>query len=153
MSTRLGVALLAALTILPGVPTAFLIVPGHRVGPIVLGMRVVQVFRYLGPPSNRSGSEGSGKFSWPHRGITVRVDSGGHVDTVFVEHPRYRTAQGVGVGSGLEEVLRAFGPTHQAQEDRTTLVLAYPGLGISFALDKSRGERVQMVVVYRPMRP
>ncbi|MDR7416058.1 MAG: hypothetical protein QN193_03700 [Armatimonadota bacterium] len=153
MSTRFGSALVAALAILPVIPAAFLIVPGQRVGPVVLGMRVVQVFQHLGPPAGRAGSEGGGKFFWPQRGITVRVDSAGHVDTIFVEHPRYRTAQGIGVGSGLEEVLRAFGPTHQAQEDRSTLVLAYPGLGISFALDKSRGERVQMVVVYRPMRP
>ncbi|MDR7562797.1 MAG: hypothetical protein QN172_04600 [Armatimonadota bacterium] len=153
MSTGLGAALLAILTVPTVVPAALLIVPGQRVGPVVLGMRMVQVFQYLGPPAAQARSEGSGRFFWPQRGITVRVDVEGHVDAIFVEHPRYRTAQGLGVGSELAELLRTFGPTDQAQEDRNTLILAYPHLGISFALDKSRGNRVQMVVVYRPMKP
>ncbi|MCS7173599.1 MAG: hypothetical protein N0A24_09540 [Armatimonadetes bacterium] len=153
MSTRFKAALLAVVAVPTGVPAAFLIVPGQRVGPIVLGMRTVQVLQYLGPPAAQARSEGSGRLFWPHRGITVQVDFEGHVDAIFVEHPRYRTAQGVGVGSELAEILRAFGPTDQAQEDRNTLVLAYPHLGISFALDKSRGNRTQMVVVYRPIRP
>ncbi len=149
MSIRLGAVLLAFL-VSQAVPAALLIVPGQRVGPIVLGMRMVQVFQYLGPPAGRVRAERSGKFFWPQQGITVRVDFDGHVDTIFVEHPRYRTAQGIGVGSGLEEVLRAFGPTNQVQEDRTTLVLAYPQLGVSFVVHKDPG-RVQMVVVYRPI--
>lgn len=71
------------------------------------------------------------------------------MDAVFVESPEYRTAEGVGVGSTREEVLAAFGPTSHAQEDRTVLILAYPALGISFAIPKDR-QRVELVMVYRP---
>jgi hypothetical protein len=152
VSTKLMTTiLLAAVAAGAAAPAAFLIVPGQRVGPIVLGMRMVQVFQYLGPPAGRARAEATGKFFWPDRGITVRVDFDGRVEAIFVEHPEYRTAQGVGVGSALEEVVRAFGPTDQVQEDRTTLVLAYPRLGISFAIAKERGNRVQMVLVYRPV--
>jgi len=151
VSTKLGAILLAAVVAGAVVPTTSLIVPGQGVGPIVLGMRIVQVFQYLGPPARRVRTETTERFLWPDRGITVRVDFDGRVEAIFVEHPDYRTAQGVGVGSTLEEVVRAFGPTEQVQEDRTTLVLAYPRLGISFAIGKERGNRVQMVLVYRPV--
>jgi hypothetical protein len=77
------------------------------------------------------------------------LDGDGKVDAVFVESPRFRTAEGVGVGSTRQEVLAAFGGTDRAQEDRSTLILAYPALGISFAIRKDR-DRVELVMVYRP---
>ncbi len=129
---------------------AYLIVPGRAVGPIALGMRIAQVFQYLGPPQGPEHAGRSGKFFWPGRGVTVRVGGDGRVDAVFVESPEYRTAQGIGVGSHRDEVVAVFGPAFQAQEDRTTLILAYPRLGISFAIHKGRGDRVQLVMVYRP---
>jgi hypothetical protein len=149
VSTALTLAL-AAGAASAAVGAAYLIVPGRAVGPIVLGMRMVQVFQYLGPPEGREHAPTSGKFVWPARGVTVRVGRDGRVDAVFVESPDYRTAQGIGVGSHRDEVVAAFGPAFQAQEDRTTLILAYPRLGISFAVHKGRGDRVQLVMVYPP---
>ncbi len=80
----------------------------------------------------------------------MRLDREGRVDAVFVDSPEYRTAEGVGVGSSRDEVLVAFGPPSHGQEDRDTLILAYPTLGISFAIRKDRGGRVEVVMVYRP---
>ncbi|GBD29957.1 hypothetical protein HRbin32_01052 [bacterium HR32] len=150
MSTAAVVLAVAASVAGAAVGAAHLIVPGRAVGPIVLGMRMVQVFQYLGPPEGREHARASGKFFWPARGVTVRVGRDGRVDAVFVESPEYRTAQGIGVGSHRDEVVAAFGPAFQAQEDRNTLILAYPRLGISFAIHKGRGDRVQLVMVYPP---
>ncbi len=149
MSTAL-VVLLAAGAARAAPRGRTLIVPGRAVGPVVLGMTPQQVVRELGPPVGPARAHAGAKLSWPGRGITVRLDREGRVDAVFVESPEYRTAGGVGVGSRREEVVAAFGPASHAQEDGTTLILAYPALGISFAIRKDRQDRVELVMVYRP---
>ncbi|MDR5682580.1 MAG: hypothetical protein QN163_00935 [Armatimonadota bacterium] len=140
--------LAAAVVVQAATPTSLLIVPGRSVGPIVLGMRMTQVFQVLGPPEGREPGDQTIKFFWPRRGLTVRVDRDGRVDAIFVESPAYRTARGVGVGSTRDEVVGAYGPAPQAQEDRTTLILSYTPLGITFAIAKDRGSRVHLVMVY-----
>lgn len=127
-----------------------LIVPGRAVGPVSLGMRLEQLVPHLGPPVGPVRPREGARIAWPARGLTVRLDREGRVDAVFVDSPEYRTAQGVGVGSSKDEVLAAFGPPSHGQEDRNTLILAYPSLGISFAIRKDRGGRVEVVMVYRP---
>jgi hypothetical protein len=129
-------------------PAALLIVPGRSVGPIVLGMRMTQVFQFLGPPERRVPSGETIKFFWPRRGLTVRVDRDGRVAAIFVESPSYRTARGIGVGSTRDEVVAAYGPAPQAQEDRATLILVYTRLGITFAINKERENRVDMLMVH-----
>jgi hypothetical protein len=139
-----ALVLAAAVVAWAAVPAALLIVPGRSVGPIDLGMRMTQVIRVLGPAEDDEPS----RFSWPRRGVTVRVDRDGRVDAIFVESPKYRTARGIGVGSTRDEVVAAYGPAPQAQEDRTTLILAYTQLGITFAINKERENRVELVMVY-----
>jgi hypothetical protein len=148
VSTVLAVLLVAAGG-WAAVRDRYLIVPGRAAGPAVLGMPGQELVRQLGRPSGEVRAQAQARLSWPGLGLTVRLDGDGKVDAVFVESPRFRTAEGVGVGSTRQEVLAAFGATDRAQEDRSTLILAYPALGISFAIRKDR-DRVELVMVYRP---
>ncbi len=150
VSTAVAVLVAVAGQSQAAVPQGHLIVPGRAVGPVQLGMRPAQVLRLLGPAVGAGPAQGAGRLAWPGRGLAVRLDPEGRVEAVFVESPQYRTAEGVGVGSSRDDVLAAFGPPSHAQEDRTTLILAYPALGISFGLRKDRGGRVELIVVYRP---
>ncbi|MCS7235008.1 MAG: hypothetical protein RMM30_03405 [Armatimonadota bacterium] len=149
VSTAVAVWLAAAST--PGaVRGQHLIIPGRAVGPVVLGMASRQLFQQLGPPAGAARPQAGARLWWPDRGLAVRLDREGRVEAVFVESPQFRTAEGLGVGSSVGDVVAAFGPALHAQEDRTTLILAYPALGISFAVRKDRQDRVELVMVYRP---
>ena len=147
VSTLLAV-LLAAAGGRAAVEGLYLVVPGRSAGPAVLGMPGQELVRQLGRPSGAVRAEAGTRLSWPRVGLSVRLDRDGKVEAVFVESPRFRTREGVGVGSTREDVVVAFGPTDHAQEDRSTLILAYPGLGISFAIRKDR-DGVELVMVYR----
>lgn len=150
VSTVLAVLVGLAAATFAGPRPGLAIVPGRAAGPVVIGMRLVELVQLLGPPGGLGRAREGEKLSWPALGLTVRLDREGRVDAVFVDSPRYRTAQGVGVGSSRQQVLAAFGPPTYAQEDQAFLILAYPALGISFGIRKDRMDRVEVVMVYRP---
>lgn len=119
-----------------------LIVPGVRVGPYVLGVTTRDQTEARRAQADGLAFEFQGAPGLA-RGLTG----------VLVTDPRYRTADGLGVGSRVAEVRRALGvplrPEIGARESGAAAEpaegLAYDG--VRFGLD---GERVVSVLVRRP---
>jgi hypothetical protein len=115
---RHGLALIAAASLAPaagaaGTPCAdHAIRPGVGAGGVRLGMSEGQVLRVLGRPEHRRATTSDvGRFitlTWP--GISVRRwdGAGGRVIEIRVTDRGIRLANGVGVGSPLSRVRRAF---------------------------------------------
>jgi len=136
--------------------TEHLIVPGQGIGPIKLGMSVDAVESILGTPVfHNLGSEFDVEYWRPSRyftvvyyhgpdsalyggviavGISVGVNFGKNLDPSTAES--YATAEGVHIGSKVEEVRAAFGGPSNVERGKDYLqkdydLLEYRGRGIS----------------------
>lgn len=84
-----------------------MIVPGERVGPILIGMPVADLLATAGTPRSTTLIEGSAAATYHFGGFTVAAH-----DTVYwiiAESPVYRTAGGAAVGVEQIEARSAFG--------------------------------------------
>jgi hypothetical protein len=109
----LRLALAAALVVLSPVAASAqsndnLIVPGQRVGQIQLGMPVAQVYAILGAPSRTDKLEEETHYVYSDLNVVIK-DSTQRVDVVNETNSKYRTREGVGVGSQDIEVRAKMG--------------------------------------------
>lgn len=130
-------------------PANWIVVPGHAVGDIQLGMTQQQVLNRLGMPdeiSNDRAGDGSTNVYWVYpqgdRAVLVvswtkRQGELGGVDFVFTDHPRYVTSKGITMASStFKDVLTQYGaPERLSGAGRGSVVLLYEGQGIRFRLD------------------
>lgn len=166
MRTALGTAILVALlgTLAPAVaqPANWIVVPGHAIGDIQLGMTQQQVLNRLGMPdeiSNDRAGDGALNVYWVYPqgerivfvvSWTKRHGDAGGVDFIFTDNPRYVTSKGVSFGtSTFKDILTHYGaPDRLAGGSRGSVVLTYEAQGIRFRLD-SDGRVTGMTVVPR----
>lgn len=158
-----GVGLLVVLLVAVAAhaqPANWIIVPGHAIGDIQLGMTQQQVLNRLGMPdeiSNERGSDGGVNVYWVYpqgeRSVfvvswTKRYGDPGGADFIYTDVIRYVTSKGVAVGSStFKEVLTQYGaPDRLSSGGRGTVVMLYEGLGIRFRIE-GEGGRVNAVTV------
>jgi hypothetical protein len=119
-----------------------LVVPGERVGPIVLGMPLSQLLAVLGTPQTTTPIAGSAaaSYSWP--GLTVAAHE--TVYWIIATDPRYRTASGV--SPGVEHIVaRAAMPKPDCVATRTETTL-YDYGNFYFEVDNMAGRVAQLGV-------
>ncbi len=87
-------------------PEATMVRPGDGLGPITLGMTPAQVQDAVGlPPSSR---DRSGWYGWDARHLAVFFDRGAAV-IIYTEDPAVATAEGIRLGSGDTDLIKAYG--------------------------------------------
>lgn len=135
---------------------AWLIVPGRSVGPIHIGMSLMELESQVGPAEET----GMGA-AWEYlsSGYAVLIDTETHVVTAILagggnEEVRLdkrfhaRTAEGIGMGSTRPQLLEAFGEPSRERLQDESLSLEYHHLGIWLTLN--HGEVTWLAV--RPAR-
>lgn len=156
------VAMLAAPAPAGAQPANWIVIPGHAVGEIQLGMTQQQVLSRLGMPdeiSNDRAGDGSTNVYWVYQqgernvfvvSWTKRHGDAGGADFIFTDNPRYVTSKGVSfANSTFKDVLTHYGaPDRLTGGSRSTVVLTYEAQGIRFRLD-SDGRVTGMTVVPR----
>ena len=93
-----------------------LIVPDTRIGPFKLGMTDQELFQ-VGTPSGTKQMLGIFNTYWFNdRAVYVNTQSR-RVEWIFTENNSDRTSSGIGVGSSVEDLFRAFGPPYRTVEE------------------------------------
>jgi hypothetical protein len=147
----------------PQGPANWIIVPGHAVGDIQLGMTQQQVLNRLGMPdeiSNDRTGDGGLNVYWVYpqsdRSVLVvswtkRQGEAGGVDFIFTDHARFVTSKGVALGqSTFRDVLTHYGvPERLSGVGRGAVMLSYESEGIRFRIEADQGRVSAVTVVPR----
>lgn len=161
--TALAVPSAMAVSAQPAQPANWIVVPGHAVGDIQLGMTQQQVLNRLGMPdeiSNDRSSDGGRNIYWvypqPERQVLVvswtkRADETGGVDFIFTDNVRYVTSKGVSLGtSTFKDLLTQYGtPERMSGVGRGGVMFYYEGQGIRFRVDGDAGKVTAVTIVPR----
>lgn len=106
----------------------------RRVGELVLGMKAEEVRAKLGTPTHED-SVDDGYYSylaWVEAGVSAVIIDG-VVDSLTISDPcRWKTGQGISLGSGRDEVKAAYGPPDFETSDDAGGLLAYDQRGSAF---------------------
>lgn len=117
-----------------------LIVLGDRLGPVRIGMAEPEVVQILGRPSQlEDTSPPIWNLHWTEDLIWVtffdkrrRTGANGMVWAITTQSPKFRTKEGIGVGSSLEEVLRTLGEPPDIDQFGGGGYLAWWGLRLDY---------------------
>lgn len=126
-----------------------LIVPGHGIGSVTLGMDVQEVAFLLDVPRiTQVQPDGTVEYSWveppDEAGLGVRATADGLVYEVFIaKDGRYATQDGLGVGSSDSRVRRTLGePSRVEMPSQGITSLRYDQIGVAFDIDPNRVSRI-----------
>ena len=109
-----------------------LITPGLENLGVSVEQSIDELRRLYGEPVKRVGSELL-YFDAPRIGAFAVSPENNKVRSILIADPRYKTAEGIGIGSDRAEVLKAYGKPHV--EDAVNRFDHYDFKGISFAYD------------------
>jgi hypothetical protein len=116
--------------------------PGVAIGAVHSGMTLPQVVAKLGQPDQTNDSA----LIYSHWGLQVAPGKGGVVHRVTVAQPfAGRTKEGIGLGSGRAEVIRAYGePTVAKPGTSGYEFLRYSKLGLVFQLHDGKADMMSV---------
>ncbi|MGH2403189.1 MAG: hypothetical protein ACRDGN_01880 [bacterium] len=157
------VTVLAAVLTVSAQPANWIVVPGHAIGDIQLGMTQQQVLNRLGMPdeiSNDRSSDGGRNIYWVYPQLdrqvlvvswTKRQDETGGVDFVFTDYIRYVTSKGVSLGtSTFKDLLTQYGtPERVSGVGRGGVMFYYEGQGVRFRVEGDQGKVTAVTIVPR----
>lgn len=104
------------------------IVPGDRIGPLVLGMTEAEIIAAAGQPEQRLMQGRDTLYSWGL--VTARIPAGAMgVDEIVVMDTRYLTSQRIHVGSTDIAVTTSFGQPMKRAAASGLVTLDYDGIG------------------------
>lgn len=131
------------------------VVPGRSIGVFHLGDPLEAVAEVLGPASPPALlPQAMLSYYWPsrHLGVMVDVVTRKIVALTGSSDVEYRTAKGVGVGSGADEVQSAFGRAPRIENSDGTTVFVYNRVGVAFVVARAASlrDRVSTVLVFSP---
>ncbi|GEM_PF-5071778 len=132
------VALLAASTMSASAQsTGNLIVPGKQIGKAFVGMTPAQLYQALGKPDKTvNGGEEAHETFYYYKDLTVALDTKTQsVYQVNTASPKFRTKEGLGVGSQDLELRAKLGSPKCETDTATGLFLNYGQTG--FILDNN----------------
>jgi hypothetical protein len=147
----------------PAQPANYIVVPGHAVGDIQLGMSQQQVLNRLGMPdeiSNDRGGDGGLNVYWIYpqgdRSVfvvswTKRQGEAGGADFIYTDATRFVTSKGVAMqNSGFKDILAHYGAPERLQGGgRGSVMLYYESQGIRFRIEGEGGRVTAITVVPR----
>jgi hypothetical protein len=109
------------------------IVPGHRVGPVSLGMDMSALYAEMGSPVNTVTGDLANIYKYPGLEIWV-AHRENKVTSIIITGAGYSTAQGVRVGAPELEVRAKYGRPAKFHSDGATSSSCYvQGLGFWFS--------------------
>lgn len=115
-----------------------LIMPGHSIGPIYLGMPRPTVQMLLGEPSKAYAHDWGNRYDYDQDNLKLMVVftavPGDAVQQLATDSTTFATAEGVRVGSTGTDVVNAYGSAYRRTVNGTDTQLQYPHLGIGFWL-------------------
>ena len=141
------------------------IVPGLRIGPVVLGMTEKEVTQGLGNHDGIYDLSGGIKVEYsewkePGKTSTIRVfyNKAGRVVQITAEAPGVATENGISIKSTLDEVSQSFKNLRllsYAKQDGFIDLYDAKAQGICFAFERSKSEKkanssMHGIVVHRP---
>lgn len=148
-----SVALILMLTAL-GAWADQLIVPGERIGQVKLGMKHSDLSGLLGEPDMKPGEPVDGIIEYNYIkkhllivDVDVKTRRVTAVATGLIAH--YKTAGGIGIGSGVTEIKKGMGRTEPVKIANNALMLKYPEKGIEFTFNVRDGYRKVFLIVVR----
>ena len=107
-----------------------MVVPGRRMGNIMLGMDIKQVQKHWGKPTTVEQMAGNPKFSiykYNRKGVKLIVESEIVAGAQILSY-KYRTPEGIGVRSTKDQVIKTYGKRFKAVNNS----ISYPSMGIGF---------------------
>ncbi len=128
----------------PVSPDLTLIVPGKSIAGITIGQPLRSVVLRFGPASETRPLGSATVYVFEKFGLTVRVEAE-TVRAIATGNSIFRTREGTGVGSSVDEVTRAYGTQFASREVEELRGVAYDGLGIAFGVQR---QSVAVVLVY-----
>ncbi|WP_154402490.1 hypothetical protein [Mucilaginibacter endophyticus] len=140
----------------------WLITPGKSIGHIVLNDDAQNVINQLGKPDSSDAAMGSSLLVWfaghnpagnrtavsTHHNMGGKDESVSHVQKILVTSPKFKTGDGVGVGSSKQEIQKTYTLKSTSTYNKAgEKVQVYTDLakGISFEID-SNGKCIGVVV-------
>ena len=120
----------------------FLIEPGDGIGPFRIGMRIEYLEGRLGANKGiQKFADGSSVYRWfeppTNAGIAARISDAGVVQRIWVlNDDRYKTKEGLHIGSTEAQVRSVLGAPTELEEDQQqkTRTLRYYGVGVWFII-------------------
>ncbi|MGE0495401.1 MAG: hypothetical protein AB7S38_39715 [Vulcanimicrobiota bacterium] len=123
-------------------PEDLLIVPGQRVGFIMLGLAVSELENKLGKSIIRPAHDAQ-LHVYPEAGISLST-RGGHIVSILVKNPQFKTRSGIGVGSDVDAVMRTFSEHYEYEGDEKHYNLHYWAVGIHFLVEEDHISTIQI---------
>ncbi|SDI06216.1 hypothetical protein [Mucilaginibacter gossypii] len=140
----------------------WLITPGKSIGHIILNDDVQNVIKQLGKPDSSDAAMGSSLMVWfakhditryrtavfSHRNMGGKDESISHIQKILITSPRFKTGEGVRVGSTKQDVQKYYAlklTSTYTNNGGKVQIYTDPGKGISFEIDSS-GRCVGVVV-------
>ena len=107
------------------------IVPGHRVGPVALGMELGALYAAMGSPQETVVGDLASIYKYPGMDIWV-AHSENKVTSITVTRADYSTDQGVRVGASELEVRAKYGRPAKFNNDNQASSCYRQGIGFYF---------------------
>ncbi len=118
--------------------------PGRSLGGIVIGQPMRLVVRRLGAPTETRSAGDLTLYTFHRLGIAVYT-AGEVVRRISTTNSFFRTRDGLGVGTSLEEVRQRYGPQLVSRTVEQEEGVANDQLGIAFGAER---QVVVVVLVY-----
>ena len=128
------------------------VVAGQRIGPLTLTTSLSQMNSIMesAPDSSADAANNGHSYTWNRYGVMAFLDVGGTPTMLATWNPAFTGAQGVRVGSNVDDVQHAYGLNYQTQwaQDQSLFSMVYP-TGLIFLI-KSSSRTVAAIAVGRP---
>lgn len=132
----------------PGLPTASdliasRLVPGTRMGPILIGSSTMVVQTLWGEPEEKDPEGGGAWWGYVTRKVWVFVRDD-RITDAYTESPGYRVDGTWGVGSSADDTRRGFGSPPATDPTRTGVWWDYAGRGVSALIVEGKVFAIQI---------